>query len=152
MDLKLFPSHAGVWEGTYTRLDPQGKVLDHHSSRLTMLLQGQDWRQTNEYKWEDGKHEFHNFGIAQFDNEGVMTFDNPRIFGKAWESEPSIMLWWTYKDEPGSKLFEIITMIEDGHRMRTWQHSRNGVFEGLTMIEERQVKKMSEISLADFPA
>ncbi len=51
---------------------------------------------------------------------------------------------WTITDN--------VLWTEEGHRMRTWQHSRNGVFEGLTMIEERQVKKMSELSLADFPS
>jgi hypothetical protein len=139
MALTLFPKHHGIWDGTYTRLGADGKVMDHHKSHLTLTLDGKVWKQTNEYTWESGKREFHDFGTSYFDDNDHLQFDNPRIKGEAWESENVIILWWTYKDQPGSMLYEIITLIDDKHRMRTWQHSRNGVFEGLTMIEERKV-------------
>lgn len=139
MALRLFPQHTGIWEGTYTRLNPQGQVIDHHKSRLTLSLDGNKWSQTNEYTWADGKREFHDFGVSYFDDNERLQFDNPRIKGESWESGDNIILWWTYKNEPGTMLYEIITLLGDGHRMRTWQHSRNGVFEGLTMIEERRV-------------
>ncbi|MCS6967943.1 MAG: DUF3598 family protein [Cytophagales bacterium] len=139
MELKLFPLHTGVWEGTYTRISPEGKIIDHHKSRLTLRLQGNCWEQMNEYFWDNGRYERHNFGQSYFDENGVMTFDNDRIYGKAWESNGSIVLQWTYKAEPGTQLYELINLLEPGHRMRVWQWSRNGQFEGLTMIEERQV-------------
>jgi Domain of unknown function (DUF3598) len=139
MALTLFPKHHGIWQGTYTRLAPDGTVTDKHNSRLTLALDGKKWSQTNEYTWADGKREFHDFGDSHFDDNDHLQFDNPRIKGEAWESQNVINLWWTYKDEPGTMLYEIITMIDDNHRMRTWQHSRNGVFEGLTMIEEHRV-------------
>lgn len=144
-ELNLFHQHTGIWEGTYTKIAPDGTMIDRHNSRLTLRLTGNAWSQTNEYTWADGRREFHDFGTNYFDDKGVMTYDNARIYGEAWEDKQNIILWWTYKEMPGSKLFEIITMIGEGHRMRTWQHSRNGVFEGLTMIEERQVKKQSEL-------
>lgn len=150
MELKLFPKHTGIWEGTYTRLNAKGEVIDKHRSRLTLKLDGNKWSQKNEYMWDNGKKEVHDFGVSTFDENGYLTFDNPRIKGKSWEADEVINLWWTYNEEPGTKLFEIITLIEDGHRMRTWQHSRNGEFEGLTMIEERQVAKQEEIE--DFLA
>ena len=118
-NLSLFKEHSGVWEGTYTRLDPKGNILFKHSSKLTMVLDGNKWLQTNYYVFENGRIEFHNFGRCEFDAEGVMVFDNPRIYGKAWEDKENIILTWTYKEEPGSKLYEIISMIEDKHRMRT---------------------------------
>ncbi|MCU0426332.1 MAG: DUF3598 family protein [Candidatus Kapabacteria bacterium] len=140
MALSIFPKHEGIWEGTYTRINPKGEVIDKHNSRLTLKLVGNEWSQTNEYTWESGKREFHDFGTSYFDENDRLQFDNPRIKGEAWESGNDVInLYWTYKSEPGTMLFEIITLIEDGHRMRTWQHSRNGQFEGLTMIEERRV-------------
>jgi hypothetical protein len=139
MALKLFPQHAGTWKGTYTRLGANGEILDKHNSLLTLSLEGKRWKQTNEYTWESGKRELHDFGESMFDDNDHLHFDNARIKGEAWESDDVIILWWTYKDQPGSMLYEIITLICDGHRMRTWQHSRNGVFEGLTMIEERRI-------------
>jgi Domain of unknown function (DUF3598) len=139
MALTLFPKHHGVWKGTYTRLAPNGDIIDKHNSYLTLTLNGKEWSQTNEYTWENGKREFHDFGMSRFDDNDHLQFDNPRIKGEAWESESVIVLWWTYKDQPGTMLYEIITLTGENSRMRTWQHSRNGVFEGLTMIEEHRV-------------
>ncbi len=150
MELRLFPQHTGIWEGTYTRIAPDGSTIHKHKSRLTLKLIGNIWWQSNLYHFEDGRTEFHNFGASQFDDQGVMTFDNHRIFGKSWESNDNILLWWEYKEEPGTKLFEIITLLGDGHRMRTWQHSRDGVFEGLTMIEERRVATQDTIPDAHY--
>jgi hypothetical protein len=150
MKLKLFPHHTGIWEGTYTRIAADGKVLWSHKSRLFLRLDGNDWRQSNLYTFPDGKVEFHNFGLSHFTEEGTMTFDNSRIYGKSWESEDSIILWWEYKEEPGSKLYEIINLLEPDHRMRVWQHSRNGAFEGLTMIEEWKIAEQIDIPLSHY--
>jgi Domain of unknown function (DUF3598) len=144
-NLKLFPLHTGVWRGTYTRIAADGSIIHQHASELTLRLNGSIWHQTNRYTFLDGREEFHDFGECPFNEEGVLIFDNPRILGKAWETEDSIVLEWQYKNEPGSQLYEIINLLGDGHRMRVWQHARNGVFEGLTMIEERRVKTQAEI-------
>jgi hypothetical protein len=150
MRLKLFPKHGGIWEGSYKRLNPAGELIWEHKSRLSLRLDGTEWRQSNLYEFPDGRIEFHNFGLSHFDKKGVMTFDNPRIFGKAWEIDGSVVLWWTYKNEEGSKLYEIINLIDDKHRMRVWQHSTNGVFEGLTMIEEWKVAEQDAIPLEHY--
>jgi hypothetical protein len=144
-DTPIFAQHTGIWEGTYTRIDAQGQVIDQHRSRLTLRIEGNTWRQTNEYTWPDGRREFHDFGASPIDQDGVLYYDNPRIVGKAWETGDTICLEWQYKQQPGTQLYEIINLLGDGHRMRTWQHSRNGHFEGLTMIEERRVAKQAEI-------
>jgi hypothetical protein len=145
MKLTIFPQHTGIWEGTYTRINEKGEVIDQHNSRLTLTLNGNQWTQTNEYIWANGKREFHDFGTSYFDEKGILQFKNPRITGESWEHNGVINLWWMYNEEPGTKLFELITLIEPGHRMRVWQHSRNGKFEGLTMIEERQTKTQAEL-------
>jgi Domain of unknown function (DUF3598) len=150
MRLKLFPKHGGVWEGTYKRLNPAGELIWEHKSRVSLRLDETEWRQSNLYEFPDGRIEFHNFGLSHFDKKGIMTFDNPRIFGKAWEIDGSVVLWWTYKNEEGSKLYEIINLIDDKHRMRVWQHSKDGVFEGLTMIEEWKVAEQDSIPLEHY--
>lgn len=150
MELKLFPQQTGVWEGTYKRIAKDGSVMFQHKSKLTLKLDGKKWYQTNHYHYENGREEFLNFGEAIFDDMGVMTFDNPRIFGRAWEGKKNIMLNWTYIDQPGSQLFEMITPIEDGHRMRVWQFSQNGEFQGLMMIEEWRKADQSTIPDSHF--
>jgi hypothetical protein len=150
MELQLFSQNTGVWEGRYTRLSADGQVMFSHKSRLSLRLDGREWRQSNLYIFPDGREEFHNFGLSMFDEQGVMTFDNARIYGKTWETDGSIVLWWEYRNEPGTKLYEIINLIGDGHRMRVWQHSRNGVFEGLTMIEEHRVALQETIPIEHY--
>jgi len=40
----------------------------------------------------------------------------------------------------------MIDLIGDGtHRIRNWRWTENDEFQGITMIEERRVKKMEEI-------
>jgi hypothetical protein len=138
MQFKLFPHMSGVWEGTYTRIAADGAVMFKHKSRLTLKLEGNSWWQTNYYEFDNGRVEFHNFGLSLFNEQGVMQYDNPRIVGEAWEANggKNILLWWSYKQEPGTMLYEMITPVSHTHRTRVWQHTRNGVFEGLTMIEE----------------
>ena len=150
LSLKLFPSMTGIWEGTYTRLSENAEVMFTHKSKLSLHLSGNEWRQANFYAFDNGREEFHNFGMSPFNENGVMKYDNHRIIGEAWEANggKNILLWWSYKQFPGSMLYEMITPISSTHRMRVWQHSINGKFEGLTMIEEWKTADQSEIPLS----
>ena len=142
LSLKLFPSMTGIWEGTYTRLSENAEVMFTHKSKLSLHLSGNEWRQANLYAFDNGREEFHNFGMSPFNENGVMKYDNQANGGK------NILLWWSYKQFPGSMLYEMITPISSTHRMRVWQHSINGKFEGLTMIEEWKTADQSEIPLS----
>lgn len=150
MNLRIFPHHTGVWEGTYTRIAADGTVMWSHKSYILQHLEGNEWRQTNQYDFPSGKREFHNFGLSYFNQNGELTLDNYRIFGKSRESDKCIILWWEFKNEPDSKLFELINLIKKGHRTRVWQHTCNGVFEGITMIEEWKIAEQNTIDLSHF--
>jgi len=146
-ELKLFPKHTGVWEGTYKRIDVNGKLLDQWKSRLTIrMMPNRQYHQVNQYFWEDGFEECLDFGICQFNEHNELIFDNPRLSGKAWETGRSVVLIWDYKHRPGMTLFEQIDLIgDDTHRIRVWKWSENDNFLGITMIEERRVKTEAEI-------
>ncbi len=147
-ELILFPKHTGIWEGTYTRIAPDGHIIDKWKSKLTIrMLPDRKYHQVNEYFWEDGHRECHDFGVCQFNEQGELIFDNPRILGKAWETNNSVVLTWEYKNRPGSKLYEIIDLIgpEEKHRIRVWKWAENDDFQGLTMIDERQVATEEQI-------
>lgn len=147
MKLRLFPNHTGIWEGTYIRIDAKGIKQDEWKSRLTIRIIGEDkYHQVNEYFWADGYTECHDFGISSFNEKGELIFDNPRILGKAWETEDSVCLIWSYLDRPGSKLFEMIDLIGDGnHRVRNWRWTLDDEFQGITMIEERKTGSSHDI-------
>jgi hypothetical protein len=147
MELRLFPHHTGVWEGVYTRIDARGTRTDQWKSRLTIRMFDNDkYHQVNQYFWDDGHAECHDFGITSFDSTGTLIFENPRISGQSWETRDSVCLVWTYKNRPGSKLFEMIDLIGDGtHRVRNWRWTLGDEFQGITMIEERKVATMDQI-------
>lgn len=147
MNLRLFPLHLGVWEGTYTRIQPDGTITDRWHSRLSIKMSDTNkYHQVNEYTWDDGHYECHDFGVSFFNEKGELIFDNPRMKGKAWETENSVVLTWSYLDRPGSNLYELIDLIGDNkHRIRVWKWSYNDIFEGLTMIDERKVAEVHEI-------
>lgn len=148
MKLRLFPKHTGVWEGTYTRINADGSIRDKFKSKLTIRFEGPTkYHQVNEYFWDDGHHECLDFGVCEFNEKGELIFDNPRLIGKAWETNDSVVLIWSYKNKPGSHLFENIDLIgpDDKHRIRVWKWSEGDEFQGITMISERQVKTEEEI-------
>lgn len=147
MNLKLFPKHTGIWEGVYTRIDANGNKYDQWKSKLTIKLYDHNkYHQVNEYFWPDGHYELHDFGVCEFNENGELIFDNPRILGKSWETHDSVCLTWSYRNKPGSNLFEMIDLIGDGtHRIRTWKWSLGDVFQGNTMIEERRTATQEQI-------
>ena len=146
-ELRLFPKHTGVWEGTYTRIGADGHLIDRWQSRLTIrMLPGRRYHQVNEYRWDDGFRECLDFGICEFNDRGELIFENPRLSGKAWETGRSVVLIWEYKHRPGMTLFEQIDLIgNDDHRIRVWKWSENDTFNGITMIEERKVAEEADI-------
>lgn len=136
----VFARHAGVWEGTYTRLAAcTGAVLDRHQSRLTCTTNGIDhYHQQNIYTWDDGRAEVKEFpGTFQ---DGALRFDDERIKGEAYEVDAdTICLFWIYRGRPHERYAEIITLVSDTHRCRTWQHFEHGEFVKLTVIDEHKV-------------
>lgn len=147
LDLKLFPKHTGIWEGVYIRIDANGNLTNQWKSRLTIkLYDNNKYHQANHYMWDDGHEELHDFGVSEFDATGTLIFDSPRIEGCSWETRDSICLIWTYKNRPGSKLFEMIDLIGDGtHRVRNWRWTEGDEFQGITMINERKVATQEQI-------
>jgi hypothetical protein len=136
----VFKRHHGIWDGTYTRMDAKtGAILDHHKSRLYCNMDGDVWRQRNEYTWADGRREVREFP-GGFIGNGWLRFDNERLTGQACGVDANtIFLEWTYKGEEGNHYCEFITLISDTHRARVWKHFENGEFTKLTVIDENKV-------------
>ena len=131
----------GVWEGTYTKVDPAGAVLDRHRCRLTCSwLDDGTYLQVNEYAWEDGRREVHRFpGTVR---EGRLHFDTERIRGVSWEiSDTNLVLNWVYKHDPSGFLWELITLSDDFRRKsRVWQFFDGHQMTALMLIKEERVR------------
>src|SRR5437868_7942337 len=130
-DMPLLARHEGEWEGTYTYVDTEGKIIDSHRSTVICSLPGDgesDYYQVNRYTWEDGKTEQHRFP-GSYLGEGRCAFDTDRIRGEFWGLDDStIYLSWIYKERGTDvRLFELIVLSEDGNsRSRVWQWITGG--------------------------
>jgi hypothetical protein len=141
-EMPLLARHEGEWHGTYTYVDTDAKVTDHHESIVTCAFPSEGefpYFQTNRYKWEDGREQFIEFPASYSDRK--IHFDTDRLKGYAWEvDDRTIVLTWTYRSNPGEYLYEMIQLDDSGtNRTRTWHWFRDGICYQRTLINERKV-------------
>ncbi|MFE3450676.1 DUF3598 family protein [Nonomuraea sp. NPDC059194] len=141
-EMPLLARHEGRWEGTYRHLDSLGQVVDLHRSLVTCsIVDDLAYHQVNEYTWDDGRSERHEFP-GTYLGAGRCAFDTERIRGEFWEVDAStIYLNWVFKAEDEDlRLFELIVLSEDGTtRSRVWQWIRAGECVRRTLIDEKRV-------------
>ena len=140
-EMPLLARHEGVWEGTYTFVDPNSNVIDKHRSRLTCSFPEEGefpYFQVNEYTWDDGKTERIEFPATYKD--GKIWFDTERINGFCWEvDDHCIVLHWVYVKDPSITLYELIHLDDSGtKRTRTWHWLKDGACFQRTLIDERR--------------
>jgi hypothetical protein len=141
--MPVLARHAGDWVGEYIYVDADGNIIDRHKSHLTSSFptEGEyQYFQINRYTWPDGRTEEHQFPARYA--MGEIYWDTPRIKGKAWETYGTVMLTWTYKEDPTSDyLFEMIQISECGnHRARTWHWFKDGQLFKRTLIKETRLQ------------
>ena len=141
--MPLLAKHEGEWEGVYTEVDPDAKVIDRHRSYLICQFPESGphaYYQINKYTWDDGRTEEHHFPATYKD--GRIWWDTDRIVGSAWEADAkTVLLYWERKGMPEVSLYEMIQLSDDGqHRARTWHWFKNGVLLKRTLVQERKVK------------
>jgi len=144
--MPLLAKHEGEWEGVYTHVDAEGRIIDRHRSHLSCRFPedgGADYLQINTYTWDDGRTEQHSFP-GRYDGHGRMTFDTERIRGVTWGlDEHTVYLTWRFKSTDPSvdqRLFEMIVLDDAGkHRSRTWHWLEHGVCVRRTLIQESRV-------------
>lgn len=130
---------AGTWEGSNTRVDTSGRVLDSHSMRIRINVDGVEWNQHNTYTWPDGRSlEFPLIG--RFVSPTEVHFANSRIRGRLWVSQDIVLVNWSYIEQSSTNLWELMSFPEPERRVRVWQHTRGGKLEAVTFIDEQRLK------------
>ncbi len=143
-DMPVLARHEGAWEGSYRHYDPEGRLLDAHSSLLICRFPEDaafPYHQTNLYVWADGRREVRDFKASYADRR--IWFDNDLIKGWAGELDfdthhRTVVLHWERTGDPDLYLYEMIQLADDGQaRCRTWHWIRGGRLVTRTAIEER---------------
>ena len=150
---KAFVNHIGSWEGTYTHLGKDGKVLDYHYCRLDIGIHGKYYSQRNTYWWKDEagkvtKEEAYLFHGA-FDNTGFCRIDSEKIvgWGKVIDSNDaanaSIIFYGSYKAAPFPDTFDLIRQFdaEGNKRFRTWQVKLKDDLLKIVHVEENRASR-----------
>ena len=128
-------AHLGTWKGTYRYYDAEGTLWKKHESVLNLRRECNRWIQSNEYIYEDGRHEKLLFE-GDISEQGVLRYTIGRVQGKAWGIENGlVLLQWSFvgKDDTNT---EIINLLDENNRMRSWQLSEAGKPKGFVQITE----------------
>jgi hypothetical protein len=115
--------HAGVWEGTYTHVSPDGVLLDRHRTRVECLFPTSGphaYIQRNLFTWDDGRTQ--SAELPGVYRDGALWWDVPTFHGKAWQSGPDLILLELHRrDVPGAWYWEMICLAPGAStRARTW--------------------------------
>lgn len=141
--------HVGVWEGTFRRLDPNAPaVVDEHRARLEIGVRGRRWAQRNTYWWPDGRDAV--FEFPGFLRNGHHVIESPRANGYTVPINASTVAFYCERPGTDETVTEIIRLLSDTARSRTWQIVRAGRVVELMQIEE--VKTSSENVFFEIPA
>jgi hypothetical protein len=141
--MPLLTRHEGEWAGVYIHVDTNNVEIDRHQSHLLCKFTNEaefPYHQINTYTWDDGRTEELHFPATYKDKQ--IFWDTDRILGRAWEiDDKTVVLTWTRKGEPGTYLYEMIQLSDDGqNRGRTWHWFEDDKLVKRTCIKETRVK------------
>lgn len=132
---------AGVWEGSYTVLGPQGGLLDRFASRQETRLEGNDWYERIVYHHlERGKEvlDFHSTVDPATNNR--LVFEREDFEGEAYLVGRDILVFpYRWRNRPQETIIETIYWITPTVRTRLWQHIVGDGVDRLTLIQEKKL-------------
>ena len=128
---------AGVWEGSYTVLDPKGGLIERFPSRQEGRMEGTQWTERVTYLRE-GEAPYEHYYHATVDGDHV-DFHNTNMWGRTSRvGEEAVIFSFGWHERPEERIIEV-TRPEGDYRTRVWQHFTEGELSKITVIEERRV-------------
>lgn len=142
--LPLLVRHAGVWEGEYRYLAPDGALQERLRFRILAEIPDTGavhYRQSSHYWWPDGRTQRLVFEAAWREDRARLGWDDGRIHGELWQVDATTLyLAFGFHAEPGSRVCEMMQLSACGERrLRTWHWFRDGRPSRVTLVQERRV-------------
>ena len=129
---------TGVWEGTYSHFKTDGTLIEKYDSHQETRLVGEDWYERIVYKREGKEPETIDFRARVIDDE--LLFDDANFLGQTTVVNSQMLVFpYTWKDKPHLKVLELIYIVNDNYRTRTWQSFEHEKLVKTTLIEENRV-------------
>jgi hypothetical protein len=143
---KVFPRCVGVWEGYWIRTDADAKEVERFTAVLTQKILENQWVQTNENKFADGRTETLNF-FGRVVSDYTVLLESPerpycnfKMFAEEHGDDLIIIRVWD--KATGTPLAtETINLMSENQRIRTIQQflPSDGKLKGFMIIVERKV-------------
>ena len=140
---EIFHRHIGVWAGRVIKMSAESKIQRSFHGTFAGSITGYDYYQENTYTFADGNIRTLRFK-GYFEN-GVLIFsssDYPEFTATAWDAGNNTILFRASKIENGKQYvyIETMTLTSANSRVRSSQIFQEGVFDGITYIEETRQK------------
>ncbi len=136
---EIFTRHIGSWKGEYIKTDTHGHFARSFFGSFTILIEGSHYRQVNNYEYSDGSRLQLNFE-GEFE-EGILKLFSSSysdFSAIAWDAGQDIICFRATKTQDNSLItfMETITLLDKNHRVRSTQAFKDGIFDGISFIEE----------------
>jgi hypothetical protein len=142
---EIFTRHIGTWQGEYIKTDKRGHFSRSFVGSFTIAIEGNQYRQTNKYEYADGSR-------LQLDFEGCFEERILTLFSSsysdfsaiAWDAGQDIICFRANKTQDDALItfMETMTLIDENHRVRSTQSFKDGIFDGISFIEEIRSSKL----------
>ncbi|UBF27060.1 hypothetical protein K9N68_03550 [Kovacikia minuta CCNUW1] len=139
----IFVRHVGTWQGEYIKTDIHGHFLRSFSGTFEVAIEGTRYRQVNHYVYPDGSRLELNF-VGYFE-DGILHLSSSSysdFSAIAWDAGQETIGFRATKTQDGALItfMETMTLLAPDHRVRSTQAFKDGVFDGISFIEEVRVE------------
>jgi hypothetical protein len=144
---EIFKRHLGTWKGEYIKTDVKGHFSRSFLGTFTIAIEGNIYRQVNSYEYPDGTQIEFNFagkfegGILKISSGSYSDFQ-----AIAWDAGQETIGFRATKTQDGDLItfVETINLLTPERRVRSTQAFKNGIFDGISFIEEIRLKSSSD--------
>ncbi|NER00234.1 MAG: hypothetical protein F6K30_26640 [Cyanothece sp. SIO2G6] len=148
---RAFSRNCGLWEGKARRINLDGQEIDDHAVRVKIEIDQGNYVQINTVRIDTPREVtasyFGHFvtGTLVFPlTDEVYTLGGEKateFSGVAWALTDDLIVYRGSRRLQGTKTYynEIITLVDENHRVRTTQLFKDNVYTLVTMIDEMRV-------------
>lgn len=148
---QAFLHNQGTWEGEAQRINLTGEKIDEHQVQVKIKIDGTQYVQTNTVRIGTPRQVtatyYGNFieeTLAFPLTDEVYTLGGEKateFSGVAWAVTDDCIVYRGSRTLQGTKTYynEIITLVDETHRVRTTQFFENNIYKLVTMIDEFRV-------------
>lgn len=140
---EIFQYHVGTWKGEYIKTDSCGHFLRSFLGTFAVAIEGTAYHQVNSYEYPDGTQLQLDFeggfegGVLKLSSSSYSDFS-----AIGWDAGHGTIGFRATKTQDNAivTFIETITLIDRDRRVRSTQSFKDGIFDGISFIEEVRLK------------